>query len=206
MFDNEVEDFSLASWTNIEMKDILSVERLARAFLDHAFRQIEKRLDGRPTFIYLEEASFLLNNKDFLPSLDDWLKTFRKKIAFVWMTIQSPESVSGIEDEKIKATLADNVPNLLLGFNNRLENHRALYKSMFAMTDEQVDILRDITPKRDYLLISANNCRIMRTKFDKESLAYLRSEPSFQRILDEAMQSGEPDWRERYVRTVLAKA
>lgn len=203
MFDNETDDFNLASWTCIEMKDIMSVERLARAFLDHAFRQIEKRLDGRPTFIYLEEASFLLNNKDFLPSLDDWLKTFRKKIAFVWMTIQSPESVSGIEDEKIKATLTDNVPNLLLGFNNRLESHRELYKAMFAMSDDQVNMLRDIKPKRDYLLVSANQCRIMRTKFDKESLAYLRSEPSFQKLLDEAMSSGDQNWRERYVRSIM---
>ena len=75
-----------------------------------------------------------------------------------------------------------------------------------AMTDEQVDILRDITPKRDYLLISANNCRIMRTKFDKESLADRRAEPAGQRSRDEAMQSGERDLRERYVRTVLSKS
>ncbi|WP_454912736.1 VirB4 family type IV secretion system protein [Variovorax gossypii] len=206
MFDNETDDFNLTSWTCIEMKEILSVERLSRAFLDHAFRQIEKRLDGRPTFIYLEEASFLLNNKAFLPRLDDWLKTFRKKIAFVWMSVQSPESVSGIDDEKIKATLADNVPNLLLGFNNRLENHRELYKSMFAMTDAQVDILRDITPKRDYLLMSTDSCRIMRTQFDKESLAYLRSEPSFQAMLDAAQKSGDANWRQRYVEDVMRRS
>jgi type IV secretion system protein VirB4 len=203
MFDCESEDFSLTSWTCIEMKDLLRVERLSRAFLDHAFRQIEKRLDGRPTFIYLEEASFLLKDKRFLDGVDDWLKTFRKKLAMVWMTVQSPEAISGIDDERIKATLADNVPNLLLGFNSRLENHRALYKHMFGMTDEQVDLLRDMTPKRDYLHISASNCRVMRTSFDKESLAHIRSEPAFQKLFDDAVKRGDAGWQQAYVQEIL---
>lgn len=199
MFDNEVDELSLSSWTCIEMKEIMAVERLSRAFLDHAFRNIEKRLDGRPTFIYLEEASFLLNNPAFLPTLDDWLKTFRKKNAFVWLTLQSPESVSGIEDARIKATLADNIPNLILGANKRLENHRQLYKDMFALTDDQVDLIAELKPKRDYLLIADGFCRILGTNLDKDALAYLRSEQAFQDLFTEAQKSGRADWREWYI-------
>ncbi|UUZ66556.1 hypothetical protein LP417_33940 (plasmid) [Polaromonas sp. P1-6] len=153
MFDSESDDLALTDWTCIEMKDIMAVERLARAFLDHAFRTIMKRLDGRPTFIYLEEASFLLNSPIFLPALDDWLKTFRKLNAFVWMTVQSPESISGIDDERIRATLADNIPNLFLGYNKRLENHRDLYKKMFTMTDAQVNLIRATQAKTRLLAI-----------------------------------------------------
>jgi type IV secretion system protein TrbE len=206
MFDHEVDDLSLTDWTCIEMKDLMAVERLARAFLDHAFRMITKRLDGRPTFIYLEEASFLLNSASFLPTLDTWLKTLRKLNAFVWMTIQSPETVSGIDDERIRATLADNIPNLFLGYNKRLENHRDLYKHMFAMTDAQVNQLAQIRPKRDYLLLQDGICKVMCTNFSKDMLAYLRSELVFQDLFTQAQASGRVDWREWYIQEALRKS
>lgn len=205
MFDNEVDEMSLGSWTCIEMKELMAVERLARAFLDHAFRNIEKRLDGRPTFIYLEEASFLLNNPSFLPTLDDWLKTFRKKNAFVWLTLQSPESISGIEDERVKATLVDNIPNLILGANKKLENHRALYRNMFAMTDTQVDQIGQLRPKKDYLLVSDGFCRVLGTNLSKDALAYLRSEEAFQKLYTEAQESGRADWRDWYIQQALKR-
>lgn len=205
MFDSEVDELSLESWTCIEMKDIMAVDRLARAFLDHAFRVIMKRLDGRPTFIYLEEASFLLNSPTFLRALDDWLKTFRKLNAFVWLTIQSPEAVSGIDDERVRATIADNIPNLILGYNQRLENHRALYKAMFGMHDEQINILAALKPKRDYLLVADGFCRILGTSLSKDTLAYLRSEQVFQNLFTQAQDSDRTDWREWYIAEALTR-
>jgi type IV secretion system protein VirB4 len=140
-FDSTEDDLQISTWTCIEMKRFMSIDRMARAFMDHAYRVLSGRLGAKPTFIYIEEASFLLNNPLFLSALDDWLKTFRKLNAFVWLTMQSPESVSGIAGERIRATLADNIPNIILGFNQRLENHRDLYKRMFALTDEQVNLI-----------------------------------------------------------------
>ena len=140
-FDSTENDLQLSNWTCIEMKRFMSIDRMARAFMDHAFRVFSGRLGAKPTFIYIEEASFLLNNPLFLSALDDWLKTFRRLNAFGWLAMQSPESVLGIADERIRATLADNIANIILGFNQRLENHRDLYKRMFALTDEQVNLI-----------------------------------------------------------------
>jgi type IV secretion system protein VirB4 len=47
------------------MKRFMSIDRMARAFMDHAFRVLGGRLGAKPTFIYIEEASFLLNNPLF---------------------------------------------------------------------------------------------------------------------------------------------
>ena len=207
-FDSKEDDLSLSAWTCIEMKRFMSVDRMARAFMDHSFRILSSRLGQKPTFIYLEEASFLLNNPFFLSALDDWLKTFRKLNAFVWMTLQSPEAVSGIEDERIRATLADNIPNIILGFNQRLENHRELYKKLFALSDDQVNLIGTLKPKRDYLLVSnenSANSRIIRTKFTKEMLAYLRSEIPFQDLYTQALNSGRADWREWYIQQALLR-
>jgi type IV secretion system protein VirB4 len=207
MFDSPKDDLNLANWTCIEMKEIMAVDRLSRAFLDHAFRVLTKRLKpGRPTFIYLEEASFLLNSPNFLPALDDWLKTFRKLDAYVWLTLQSPESIAAIENEAIRATLADNIPNLILGYNQRIENHRDLYKKMFAMTDEQVDVLAKMRPKRDYLHIANGICRVLGTKFDDYMLARLRSEASYQALFDEAKMVGGSDWKSWYLDQALRRS
>lgn len=210
-FDSTQDDLEISNWTCIEMKQFMAIDRMARAFMDHAFRVLSKRLGTVPTFIYLEEASFLFKNGIFLAALDDWLKTFRKKTAFVWMSVQSPESISGIDDESIKATLTDNIPNIILGYNGRLENHRELYKNMFGISDEQVNMVGLLKPKQDYLLVTneqsgSGNCRVLRTKFSKKMLAYLRSEGPFQNLFTQAQNSGRADWREWYVQQAFLRS
>lgn len=204
-FDSTEDSFEFSRWTCIEMKKIMEIGRLGRAFIDHAFDVISRKLDGRPTFIYVEESSFLLSNPTFMQGLDDWLKTFRKLNAMVWLTVQSPESVEGIDSEALRATLADNIPNLLLGYNPRLENHRELYKKMFGMSDAQVSMIKDMVPKRDYLRVYGGNCTRLRTNFNDHALAYLRSEPFFQKLLDEAKERNDPDWRNWYINEALRR-
>lgn len=199
-FGSDVDQLELSNWTCIEMKEIMKVSRLSRAFLDHAFTSIARRLDGRPTFIYVEEASFALSNPSFLAGITEWLQTFRKKNAFVWLTIQSPESVSGISSEALRAAIADNIPNLILGANTKLELHREIYRSMFGLSNGQVDMIGQLKPKRDYLRVTGDICRVMSTDFDDHVLAAIRSEPQYQALLDEAMQQGRADWRDLYIR------
>jgi len=205
MFDHAQDQLALSNWTTIEMGEITKNDRLARAFVDHAFHVIYKRLTGRPTFIYLEEASFLLTKPYFLDVLDDWLKTFRKKCAFVWMTMQSPQSITELDSKRIRATLTDNVPNLILGYNKRIEAHRGVYREFFGLTDEQVTMLSRLTPQRDYLRISDGNCRVMQTRLSQTQLAYLRSESPFQDLFDEARSQGG-DWRQIYINKALERA
>lgn len=201
MFDSEVDDFSIANWTAIEMKEIMSVERLSRAFMDYAFRKIYVSLDGRPTFIYIEEASFLINNPIFSAMLDDWLKTFRKKNAFIWMTIQSPESVTS---SSIAATLLDNVYSFLMCINEKVESHRDAYKTKFALQDHQVDMIKSLQPKRDYLLIQGTTSRVISTDFTPECLAYLRSEEPVLAIYDRHKKQSGPNWQDNYLAEIAS--
>ena len=199
-FGSNEDHFSLSRWTCIEMKEIMKVDRLGRAFLDHAFSSISRMLTGKPTFIYVEEASFALSNPAFLAGIDEWLKTFRKKNAFVWLTVQSPESVTGVDSEAVRATLTDNIPNILLGANPKLESHRALYRQIFGLTDDQVSMIKGLRPQRDYLRIAGSICRVLRTNFGQDTLALIRSEPKYQELLDKVMASGDPNWRSEYIK------
>ena len=196
MFDSAVDDFSLDRWTTIEMLEILSVERLARAFMDYAFRKIVTSLDGTPTFIYLEEASFLLNNAVFREAIDDWLKTFRKKNAFVWLTIQSPESIT---NKEVAASILDNIFSFLLLPNDRVESHREAYIKSFGLHEHQVDLIAKLQPKRDYLLVSGGRAHIMQAHFSKDVLAYVRSEATVLNTYNHFKQSGDANWQAKYL-------
>lgn len=201
MFDSDIDDFNLAAWTNVEMKDILSNERLARAFLDYAFRKIYVQLDGTPTFIYLEEATFLLNDVNFRELIDGWLRTLRAKGAFLWLTIQSPQAVTAKE---ISASILDNVFSFLLLRNKKVEAHREAYKQNFALEDHHVDMISKLEPNKDYLLIQNGRPRILRTDFTPEVLAYIRAEESVQKRFEKHAQSGAMDWKEQYLSEVSA--
>ncbi|MBU3625962.1 hypothetical protein ICN48_06905 [Polynucleobacter sp. JS-Safj-400b-B2] len=200
MFDSEDDEFSLSSFTCIEMKEFLENERLAQAFLDYAFRKVYSKLDGRPTFIYIEEASFLLNHPTFQKMLDDWLKTFRKKGAFVWMAVQSPTSIVNAE---IAASITDNVKTKILLFNKSAEAHRDSYKKYFGLDDYQVDRIASLVKKRDYYIISDGEARTVQTQFSKECLAYLRSEQHLQNIYDATYSPDDDSWKEKYIEKVM---
>lgn len=200
MFDCEEDSFEISNWTTIEMREIMSNDRIARAFMEYAFRKIYISLDGRPTFIYLEEASFLLNNPIFKDMIDDWLKTFRKKNAFIWMTIQSPTSITSTE---IAASLLDNVFSFLMLFNAKVESHREAYKKMFAMDDYQVDQIANLRKNKEYLLIQDKVSRVLSTSFNKEVLAYIRSEQTCINLMEKLQASGREDWREEYLQQVV---
>jgi type IV secretion/conjugal transfer VirB4 family ATPase len=196
MFDNEEDDLSLSNWTTVEMSSILSNDRLARAFIDLIFRKIFIALDGTPTFIYVEEASFLLNDARFAPMLDEWLKAIRSRNGFLWLTIQSPDSVTNSE---MSASILDNVFSFLLLKNAKVETHRKHYRDNFAFEDHQIDLIATLEPKRDYLLIQGGKARVMRTDFSPGTLAYLRSEKAVLNVFDQHAGDGGEGWKRRFL-------
>lgn len=197
MFDSFEDDFEVHGWTCIEMKEIMDNERIGRAYLDYAFRKILLSLDGTPTFIYLEEASFLLNNPAFSSMIDDWLKTLRKKNGFLWLTLQSPSSIT---NSAISATLLDNIKSIIVMANNKVEAHRESYKKNFGMTDEQISMIASLLPARQYMLIKNGVVRILETMFDHLSLPYLRSEIFLQNKFDDYRKTGNPNWKLNYIK------
>jgi type IV secretion system protein VirB4 len=199
MFDNEKDGMTLEDWTTIEMSSVMAHERLARAFIDLLFRKIICSLDGRPTLIYIEEASFLINNPLFAPLIDEWLKAVRGRGGFIWMTIQSPTSVTSAE---MASSILDNIFSFMLLYNKKVESHRADYRSKLGLDDHQIDMVAKLQPKRDYLLIQDGVSRVMTTHFTPEVLAYLRSEKAAMNIFDQLEEEGKEGWQTEYLARV----
>jgi type IV secretion system protein VirB4 len=64
-------------------------------------------------------------------------------------------------------------------------------------------MISDAVPNRDYLLVTSTQTRMLQANFDKETLAYLRSDGFAQNLLDKHFESGREDWREAYVQEML---
>lgn len=204
-FDNDDDSFSLGSLICMETGKLLQTEAISAPFMDYAFYCIEKSLDGMtPTLIYIEEAWYMLANEKFEEKINDWLRTFRKKRAFVIFATQSP-----YELQKLKswAAFISNVPTLILlrSIKDSVEQTADIYRALFNLNDAQLTLLSGAVPKRDYLLIKPGVTRLVTASMPSVLIA-INEGTSRQGVLEAALlqkeQSGR-DWEFKFISEVL---
>lgn len=119
------------------------------------------------------------------------------------MATQSLRQVARVKNFEI---LKDNIANLIYLPNNQAATSKDLYCDVFGLTEGQVQMINDAVPNRDYLWITKSQTRMLQTNFTPEMVASLRSDGYAQAVLDRHCASGEPDWQDRYIREILARA
>jgi type IV secretion system protein VirB4 len=130
----------------------------APAVLAYLFHRIERRLDGRPTLILVDEGWRALDDPAFGVQLREWLKTLRKKNASV---VFATQSLADIDASVIAATLVESCPTRIFLPNARaLEPQSAQAYQRFGLNERQIEILSRATPKRDYYLQSPAGDRL----------------------------------------------
>lgn len=204
-FDNDDDSFTLGSLVCMETGKLLQTEAISAPFMDYAFYCIEKSLDGiTPTLIYVEEAWYMLANEKFEEKINDWLRTFRKKKAFVIFATQSP-----FELQRLKAWAAfiSNVPTFIFlrSIKDSVEQTAPIYKSLFSMNDAQLRLLSGAVPKRDYLLIKPGLTRLVTATMPKVLIAINEAtsrEGMVERAKDYAKVHGE-GWEFSFLSEVL---
>ena len=72
------------------------------AVLLYLFSRMERTLDGRPTFVPIDEAWLFLRHPAWRDKIQDWLKTLRKKNAAVLLATQS---IADVKDSPIASTI-----------------------------------------------------------------------------------------------------
>lgn len=201
-FDNEEDDFSLSSSTTVEMNGLFANERVANAFMDYAFYRIQKMLDGTPTLIYVEEAWFMLKEPKFEMKIMDWLKTLRKKNAFLIMATQSLDELANAD---IFASIIDNIPNKIFLANFSADAHWDLYVKKFGLNPEQVMRIKNAQPKRNYYIVTQRMSRMVEVSFKPEILACLRSDAKAQSIFRKHHSNREDDvnWKQNYIKELV---
>lgn len=204
-FDNYDDQFDLTSLVGMECNGILDDKKVASPFMDYAFYCIERSLDGNtPTMIYVEEAWYMLSNPAFASKMEDWLRTFRKKRAFVVFATQALDEIARLPNI---GSFVTNIPTqiFLPAVKNSVHAQADLYRSVFGTTEAQMVLLAQAIPKRDYLFVRPTVTRLVNTKMPPALLAINEgtiNEGKRAQLLAYAAAGG-PGWETRFMKEVL---
>jgi type IV secretion system protein VirB4 len=150
--------------------------------------------------IEVEEAGFFFQNERFYKRLEIWAVTIRKLNATLMMATQSLAQVARIADFEV---LKENIPNIVYLPNPDAKNNLHLYRDKFGLTLDQIDMIAQASPNRDYLWVTPDQTRMLQASFPKETLAVLRSDGRAQAVLDKHVTSGAENWRQGYLAEMM---
>jgi type IV secretion system protein VirB4 len=136
----------------------------------YLFRQLEKQLDGRPTFITCDEVWMLLQNPYAQAWLKKSLKTWRSKNAHLLLATQE---LSDLINSPIKDVIFASCPTqIFLPNRNALSEQRNLYESL-QFNEREIELIAHATPKLHYYYRSPLGKRLFSFGFGQFALSFI---------------------------------
>lgn len=196
-FDNQQDEFHLNPFVAIEMGGLLDTD-VAAPFMEYAFFRVNQMLDGKPTLIYIEECWFMLANKTFASRINDWLKTLRKKNAFVIMATQSLHEIATSD---IFSSIIDNMQNRIYLANPSAYAHAEMYQQKFGLNSTQVDRIATAIPKQQYYIVTPKLARMVNARFPPQIMACTGADERSKAIFRKHYNNGNggSNWQFNYV-------
>jgi type IV secretion/conjugal transfer VirB4 family ATPase len=173
--------------------------------LQYLFHRIEQRLDGSPSLIVLDEAWKYLGHDVFSRTIEDWLRTMRKKNAAVVMATQQMGDVSS---SKIAPVIIGQCPTKILLPNAEAKEsgskehpgQREFYERL-GMNERELDILECAIPKQHYYIMSPLGRRLVDLGLGRAALAFVGVNGAGERRVAERVMKQYPDsWRGEWLR------
>lgn len=200
LLDAEVETLGEAQVQAFEMEELMHTRSVVLPVLAYLFHRLERRFDGAPTLLILDEAWVFLDDPMFAGRLREWLKTLRKKnVSVVFAT----QSLADVQQSTIAPALIDSCPSRIFLPNPQAVEPqlRAVYES-FGLNDRQVELVAHAQPKRDYYYQSRLGNRVFELGLGPVALAFAgAATPEHQRAIDEVLaQSGRAGFAEAWLR------
>jgi len=170
LLDATGDSLAYGSWQCFEMEHILNTPSIVPAVLSYLFHRLEKRFDGRPTMLVLDESWIFFDNPIFAAKIREWLKVLRKANVSV---IFATQSLSDIVNSPIATALIESCPTRIFLPNDKaLEESTAEIYRRFGLNDRQIRILALAQPKREYYYQSPLGNRLFELGLGPAALAY----------------------------------
>jgi type IV secretion/conjugal transfer VirB4 family ATPase len=199
LLDAEAEHLGAAGVQAFETEGLIGTGAAA-AVLAYLFHRVERRLDGRPTLLIIDEGWLALDDPGFGAQLREWLKALRKKNASV---VFATQSLSDIEKSAIAATIVESCPTRLFLPNERAIEPQitAIYRR-FGLNDRQIEMLARAIPKRDYYCQSRRGNRLFELGLGPVALAFTAasSRPDQAAIADVLVRHGSENFAAGWLR------
>lgn len=178
LLDAESDNLALSNFSVFEIEELMNLKMEdAIPVLLYLFYRIEKSLDGKPTFLILDEAWIMLGHPVFRDKIREWLKVLRKANCAVVLATQSLSDAakSGILD-----VLQESCPTKILlpnpeAFNKGSENNWGPYDyyNSFGLNDREIEIIATALPKREYYYKSIHGSRLFNLVLGKFALSFV---------------------------------
>jgi type IV secretion system protein VirB4 len=172
LLDAENDGLTLGRFQCFEIEQLMSMgERNLVPVLTYLFRRIEKRLDGSPSIIILDEAWLMLGHPLFRDKIREWLKVLRKANCVV---ILATQSISDAERSGIIDVLKESCPTKICLPNGaaRETGTREFYERI-GFNERQIDIVASAIPKREYYVTSPDGRRLFDMSLGPVTLSFV---------------------------------
>lgn len=172
MLDAEVDSVKNSNFQVFEISKLMAMgEKNVIPILLYLFHAIERKLNGRPTLIILEEAWLLLANLSFKEKIEDWLRTMRKKNAAVVFITQS---LAEIVNSELKNLILESCPTkIFLPNPQAASEHVAEQYKKIGLTKQQISLISRATAKEEYYYSSPLGNRLFSLDLDPISLSFI---------------------------------
>ena len=206
LLDAQTDSLRTTHFTVFEMEHLMGSgdggnSRGLVAVLLYLFRQIEKRLDGTPTLVILDEAWVYLKHELFRNKVRDWLKTMRRKNACVIMATQS---ISDVINSPIRDVVLESCPTKILLPNAEAGNvnSRDFYRQL-GLNAKEISIIQTAIPKRQYYVSSPLGRRLVGLGLGEVALSFVGVSSVEDRKAAESLletYQDDPRWVEEWLR------
>ncbi|CAM3782087.1 conjugal transfer protein TrbE (plasmid) [Agrobacterium radiobacter] len=172
LLDAEADGLTLGTFQCFEIEHLMNLgERNLVPVLTYLFRRIEKRLDGSPSLILLDEAWLMLGHPVFRAKIREWLKVLRKANCAVVLATQS---ISDAERSGIIDVLKESCPTKICLPNGaaREPGAREFYERI-GFNERQIEIVSSAIPKRDYYVATPDGRRLFDMSLGPVALSFV---------------------------------
>ena len=166
----------------------------------YLFRRIEKRLDGSPTLVTLDEAWAYLRHPVFRERLRDWLKTLRRMNGVVLLATQN---LSDICNSEISDVILEMCPTKILLPNGEAKNPASKeFYDRIGLNSRELDILQSSIPKQHYYFISPLGRRLISLGIHNVALSFVGINGREERqLVEELIQEHPSSWPSAWLRS-----
>jgi type IV secretion system protein TrbE len=146
-------------------------EKAIVAVLLYLFRRIEKRLDGSPTLVPLDEAWVYLKHSLFRERIREWLKTLRK---FNGCVLLATQNLSDIFNSPIRDVVLESCPTKILLPNAEAANPAShQFYDLIGLNEREIDIIQKSLPKCQYYVVSSAGRRLISLGLGQVALSFV---------------------------------
>ncbi|MFE0013758.1 conjugal transfer protein TrbE [Mesorhizobium sp. NPDC059054] len=187
LLDAEEDRLALSDVQCFETEELMHQQSAVLPVLTYLFHRLEKRFDGRPTLLVLDEAWVYLDNPIFAARIREWLKVLRKKNVSVIFATQSLADIAG---SAIAPAIIESCPQRIFLPNNRaVEPQARTAYERFGLNERQIELVARATPKRHYYLQSHRGNRLFELGLGPIALALCGASDPASQLLIEAILS-----------------